>query len=968
MTEPKMVEHADYTLAWICALPLELAAAEAVLDEHHTVPSTGSQSEYSLGKIAGHNIVLGCLPSGAYGTNSVAGAVARLLSLFPNVRYGVMVGIGGGAPVSGTGMDIRLGDVVVSKPMGTLGGVVQYDLGKSVGDGRLQRTGMLNQPPAILLTAVSRLESEMMRSTDDYISKQMTSVLLKNPEMEVRFSRPAQEDRLFRSTYSHPDEGASCVRCDNQEQVDRAPRSTTEPQIHYRIIASGNRVIKSALDLDEISQKFNAICFEMEAAGILNHLPCLVIRGICDYSDSHKNKEWQGYAALVAAICAKRLLTLVPVSGSCGSQISQIKSKGHLKERVLWLGGVGKTQVALELAYAIRDQDPARSIFWIPSTKVEAVEQAFRKMAQLLNLGEGDAEDIKSRVKNYISAGKAGSWLLIIDNADDPDRWVPSETSQGMKAFLPSSQGGFILFTSRNQGLVSQLVGPDVIQLSEMDNMTAVDLLKASLIRKDLAEDATSTSALASKLCGLPLALTQAASFINENVSSLKTYLSLLEQQEENVVELLGENFEDEHRYPETENPVSSTWLVEHLLSIRILDVGDRLTLWREYLPHAQVVLEQSEIETDGNAKDDLAEQVGNSEALLLRTLTSRQLKLEEDDPKLLQSRGRWKEADKLLVQHPDTLNRQWKEAEELQIQVSGLQKATLGLQHPATLLSMANLAATFLHQGRLKEAESLEVEVLALRKSILGPDHPSTLKRRWEESKELDAQVLDLRRAILRPKHPDTLMSLGNLAASLWDLGQLEEAEELFVEELELETAILGPEHPNTLSSMANLGSIYYGTERCKEAGELEAKVLELRKAILGDDHPDTLLSMANLAATLHKVGKSKEAEELSLQTLLLQNTKLGPEHPETLMSMANVAALYRDQGLWEKAEESELELWRQDFQEAQNVEASLSPREKPRRLFGWKQKPSGTEKSSRRFSSFFLPSKASQSKPEVR
>lgn len=155
MAEPPSINPADYTLAWICALPLELAAAEAILDEHHSPSSTsGAQSEYVLGKISGHSVVVGCLPSGVYGTNSAAAAVTRLLSAFPNVRYGLMAGIGGGAPSKK--VDIRLGDVAVSKPVGRLGGVIQYDLGKSVGDGRFELTGMLNQPPAVLLTAVSQ--------------------------------------------------------------------------------------------------------------------------------------------------------------------------------------------------------------------------------------------------------------------------------------------------------------------------------------------------------------------------------------------------------------------------------------------------------------------------------------------------------------------------------------------------------------------------------------------------------------------------------------------------------------------------------------------------------------------------------------------------------------------------------------------------------------------------------------------
>ncbi|KAL4785021.1 hypothetical protein BJX76DRAFT_367184 [Aspergillus varians] len=907
MAEPENINHADYTFAWICALPLELTAAEAILDEHHTHPYAASQNDYILGRIADHNVVVGCLPSGMYGTNSAAAAVSRIQSRFPNVRYGLLVGIGGGAPSKTA--DIRLGDVVVGKPVGTLGGVIQYDLGKSVGDGNFQQTGMLNQPPALLLTAISRLESEIMRKKDVYISNELVKVLRQNPDMEASFARPIQEDRLFRSTYSHPDARASCLDCDIKEQVDRATRASTEPQIHYGTIASGNRVVKSAGERDEIARKFNAICFEMEAAGIMNNLPCLVVRGICDYSDSHKNKEWQAYAALVAAICAKRLLTFVsgsrpyqeqPSQRARSAQImipfdrnprflgredtvrhltAQILSSNHSKARkaaISGLGGIGKTQVALEIAHTIHREDPARSIFWIPSTTIEAVEQAFRKIGQLLRLPDEGADDIKSRVKLYLNSGRLGSWLLIIDNADDPDMWINSDTSQALKTFLPRSQDGFILFTSRNQGLATHLVGPDVIQLSELDDVTAIDLLKGSLIRKDLTEDRTSTTTLVNRLCGLPLALIQAASFLNENTMSLETYLSLLDQQEEDVVELLSANFEDDYRYPETENPNSSSIAAEYLsfmacidprdipLSLLpsrntkieeekalgilkaysfvtqqtnsrfvsmhrleglidgwILDVGERLS---EVFPSSdhenRSLWREMGFDLDGNIRDDLPKNVGrcliqdgrNDDAEILLLRT-------------LSSWRRMLEAnDPKLLECMSSLGEVYRDQGRLK------EAEMIQVQHPDILYSMGELATTFWSQGRYKEAEALEVQVLELRKTTLGPEHPDT--GRYKEAEALDVQVLELRKAILGPKHPDTLRSMGNLAATV----------------LELRKAILGPEHPDTLTSMSILADICKGQGRVNHAVALLAQCAELQESRLGPDHPDTIDNKSKL------------------------------------------------------------------------------------------------------------------------
>src|ERR1700722_13567127 len=155
-----LMTHEDYTVAWICALPLEAAAAKAMLDKTHLQLSQYKDDDnaYMLGEISGHNIVIACLPSGTYGTIPAATVAANMRTTFPSIRFGLMVGIGGGVPSMNN--DIRLGDVVVSKPSGVLGGVVQYDHGKTVASGAFQQTGMMNRPPQVLLNAIARLHAD----------------------------------------------------------------------------------------------------------------------------------------------------------------------------------------------------------------------------------------------------------------------------------------------------------------------------------------------------------------------------------------------------------------------------------------------------------------------------------------------------------------------------------------------------------------------------------------------------------------------------------------------------------------------------------------------------------------------------------------------------------------------------------------------------------------------------------------
>jgi nucleoside phosphorylase len=306
--------HEDYDVAWICALPLEMAAANFMLDETYgRLPqSMNDENTYTLGKICGYNVVVTCLPTGVYGTIAAATVISHMRSSFPNIRFCLMVGVGGGVPSRKN--DIRLGDVVVSTPTGTSGGVVQYDSGKTISSGRFEQTGSLNQPPQILLTAISQLQSTNLIKGNHGISDVLSDISKKNPVMSPEFfPPPPQHDRLFSAEYDHPESEDTCVRCDRSHLVDREPRASNEPQVHYGLIASGNQVMKHGKTRDRLAKEHGIICFEMEAAGLMNQLHCLVIRGICDYSDSHKNKQWQGYAALTAAAYAKVLLSAVPL-------------------------------------------------------------------------------------------------------------------------------------------------------------------------------------------------------------------------------------------------------------------------------------------------------------------------------------------------------------------------------------------------------------------------------------------------------------------------------------------------------------------------------------------------------------------------------------------------------------------------------------------------------------------------------
>ncbi|KAK6360849.1 hypothetical protein TWF730_006965 [Orbilia blumenaviensis] len=297
-----------------------MGAARLMLDEDYGRPEEQHPSDdntYYLGKIGHHNVVIACLGFGSSGIVSAATVASKMLLSFESVRVSLLVGIGGGIPSEQH--DIRLGDIIVSKPGDTTGGIIQYELEHELEhiekNSKLKRIGSLNRPPALLLKAIASLQSDIAIGKSK-IAKYLSEGVAKMEDEDERACYSHQgisNDKLFQADYQHEGKNASCSSCAVDKLVDRSyQRRTTKPYIHYGIIASGNQVVRSSLVRRHLEKELGAICVEMEAAGLMNEFPCLVIRGISDYADSHKNDIWQCYAAATAAAYAKALLEIIP--------------------------------------------------------------------------------------------------------------------------------------------------------------------------------------------------------------------------------------------------------------------------------------------------------------------------------------------------------------------------------------------------------------------------------------------------------------------------------------------------------------------------------------------------------------------------------------------------------------------------------------------------------------------------------
>ncbi|KAL4734471.1 nucleoside phosphorylase domain-containing protein [Aspergillus similis] len=344
MANLRQFSTSDYHVACFTVIAIEFAALEAVLDRPHQRPSEidpRDPNQYAFGEIAGHNVVV-CL-SGRPGQAPIAAGAADLQRTFHYIRYALLVGIGGGVP--GSSRDIRLGDIVVATPAHLSSGIAHYDEGKQL-SGDFMHLHFPTFPHRALQGAVDRVKAAALNSRGSEILQIMDSILEDHPW----FSRPDEEDILFEADYEHVFGRPTCDACDKGRKVQRTARINPAPEVHHG----------SAIKRDSLRDLYNVVCVKMEAAGIVGTMPSLVVRGISDYADSHKNDQWQAYAALAAAAYVRVVLRYVPPLRSSTSQVAptqiptaDLPVADLLDQRALAGGAVNWRESIVDLAKAL---------------------------------------------------------------------------------------------------------------------------------------------------------------------------------------------------------------------------------------------------------------------------------------------------------------------------------------------------------------------------------------------------------------------------------------------------------------------------------------------------------------------------------------------------------------------------------------------------------------------------------------
>jgi tetratricopeptide (TPR) repeat protein len=599
------------------------------------------------------------------------------------------------------------------------------------------------------------------------------------------------------------------------------------------------------------------------------------------------------------------------------------------KQALFGLGGVGKTQIAVEYAYRHRDEYTA--VFWSFAGTEQSVRGAFSEIAGRLNLPERESAEqskVTDAVKNWLEQNTG--WLLVLDNADDPAM---------LKPFLPQQGKGHVLVTSRAHQL--QKIG--IFSPREVDVLSPDEARKFLLLRtgKEAAKKSPDADALAKELGYLPLALEQTAAYIVEKGASFASYLAGFKKQRQALLNkqepVLGNEAKEQQK-----RTVATTWAVNFAdIEKNFSASAELLKLSAFWAPDAipLELFEKGAKEMPEKLAAKLTETADNPLVMdeLLSPLLRYSLVRRNDEKRTYsihpmvqevvregltkEEKMAWAERAVRAVNaaFPYIQFENWPECDRLlthALACAGfINSYELEFHEGGRLLNQAGYYLA--ERAEYGQAEPLYRRALAVREKLEGPEHPKTAQilnnladlyrkqRRDAEAEPLQQRSLAIWEKTMGPNHPDTANSLNNLA-SLYDAqGRHKEAEPLFRRALEiLENATPEPEPSGLARTLNNLGGLYYAQGRYKEAEPLLQRALAISEEALGPGHPDITYGLNTLALLYDDQGRLEEAEPLFRRALEIREKTLGPEHPSTATSLNNLASWFQAQGKWEEAE----------------------------------------------------------------
>ncbi|KAL4740396.1 hypothetical protein BDV11DRAFT_214403 [Aspergillus similis] len=567
----------EFAIAIICALTLEAEAVEDLFDEtydrlgEHYRKEPGDDNAYVNRRIGNHNVVVCYMPG--MGKGSAASVASSLKISYKRIEVALVVGICGGAPYPLSGGEVFLGDVIISDS------VVQYDFGRQYAGGFEKKLGVrdtLGRPNRAIRSKLASLQARQSRKDlQDKLPRHLQA--LQKSLSDWQF--PSIDDILFEASYQHKHYGfispacpcldsmsedicktavespCTSLGCDIDWVCRRRPSTKhNSPRVHIGTVASADTVMKSGKHRDCLVQSEGVLGFEMEGAGVWDNISCIIIKGVCDYADSHKNKAWQAYAAATGAAAAKSFLEYweptaredgnkfhIPLDLSAVPAIEEFV--GQEKElNCLWdylqpassqtrkvavlhgLGGIGKTQLAIH--FARKHKNKFTAIFWLNGKDQSALVSSLNSCLSQIQgqpiedqaVNKEEAVQRANQVLQWLARPGNTRWLIIFDNID---QYSPIQgcghCGYDVYKFFPKADHGSIMITSRLQGL-TELGKSFPVQKLIYKDATQLLLQSSGFSAKDIAwmgaeQDLINLSSL---LDGLSLAIVIAGAFYLE--------------------------------------------------------------------------------------------------------------------------------------------------------------------------------------------------------------------------------------------------------------------------------------------------------------------------------------------------------------------------------------------------------------------------------------------------------------------
>jgi tetratricopeptide (TPR) repeat protein len=632
-----------------------------------------------------------------------------------------------------------------------------------------------------------------------------------------------------------------------------------------------------------------------------------------------------------------------------------LTNKECQKLAITGLGGVGKTQVALEFAYLVKEARQDYSIFWMPALSLESFEQACGEIAKLLGITQAAEEDVKELVKRQLSSERADRWLLIVDNADDMEIMTGSEQVRGIADYLPHSEDGLVVFTTRTQKAAVALAGKDVIELEAMTGEEATGLFK-SLIRIDLLGDGSNTTDLLEELAYLPLAIAQAAAYLNTTRISVGEYLRLLRNTEQDMVSLLSREFYDGMRYRGSKNAIATTWLVsfnqilkhDHTAAelLSFMSCIEPTSIPRSILPtadseeqmvhaigmlcaYALVVRRANEEIYDLHRLVHMATRVWLGEYGPVAEKTEQAIRhvAEIFPPDDWENRALWRvylphalrllegKGGKEMVERCDLcfwvgrclmVDGRVREAVRWLEECTQGRRSILDADDAEIRVSQHELAHAYRYDRQVGKAVELLEHVVAVEEMALSEEHPDRLASQHElagayrqdgqvgKAVELLEHVVVVREKVLSEEHPDLLASQHQLARAYRQDGQVGKSVELLEHVVAFQAKVLAEEHPDRLVPQHMLALAYKEDGQVGKAVELLEHVVAVQEKVLAEEHPDRLASQHELAIVYQEDGQVDRAVELLEHVVAVEARVLRDGHPSRLASQNSLAAIY--------------------------------------------------------------------------